>query len=97
LAIAKKENREHFLDVSDITAALSRAGTDPLLDDASRQKIAELWKAHEALRADFDSPIGTLAQYVDRCDKNRIAVEDLVSYLAVSLGMDVNEVRPKTK
>jgi hypothetical protein len=57
-----------------------------------RDDFADLWKTYTALRLDFEAPFGTYKEYVNRCDRNQIALEDLTSSLRVVLGVEQQEL-----
>jgi serine protease Do len=87
--------QDHLLHMSEISEAITKAGTDPRLSETIRQRLADLWKTSESLRSDYDAPLGTLDQYQARCDRNLIALEDLTSSLRVLLGVDEQDLHLK--
>src|SRR5262249_20249193 len=67
-------NYRGALQMTDIDKQMSRLGTDPLLSEATRQKLAELWNTYEALQADYlngtlNGNIQSYNTYNSKCQK----------------------------
>lgn len=78
---------EHYTITKDLEAAIGRIGTDPRLAEATRGRIADLWKTMNAFRNDFVAPLGNLADYRQRLNRNTVALEDLASSLSVTFNV----------
>lgn len=83
----RKNDVDHYTNTKDLEVAIGRIGTDPRVAEVTRGRIADLWKTMNAFRNDFVAPLGNLADYRQRLDRNTVALEDLASSLSVTFNV----------
>jgi S1-C subfamily serine protease len=93
LAEVKSKNLLHVLMMDDVKSAVTRVGTDTALSETTRQRLAELWNAYEAIVSDFGTRGGDYNAFRASAARYSQQLLDLIGTLRVVLGVEEEELR----
>jgi S1-C subfamily serine protease len=91
-ASLKLKKLDRFLLMDDVYALVNELGTDELLTEETRQKLAELRNNYEAIKDLFNNPGNNLKTYFDRCKQHSNTLRELVASLRGALGLQPEEL-----